>query len=88
MTSAFLTLTKGQGHSTRSKVTDVEVSAFSECFLFVNLFIIENGGESTGLLLDVYLFTLFVSCVFFAFGKMHFLFISFLLFSFSLSMCI
>ena len=34
MTSAFLTLTKGQGHATRSKVTDVEVSAFSECFLF------------------------------------------------------
>ena len=33
MTSAFLTLTKGQGHTTRSKVTDVEVSAFSECFL-------------------------------------------------------
>ena len=34
MTSAFLTLTKGQGHTTRSTVTDVEVSAFSECFLF------------------------------------------------------
>ena len=34
MTSAFLTFTKGQGHTTRSKVTDVEVSAFSECFLF------------------------------------------------------
>ena len=33
MTSAFLTLIKGQGHTTRSKVTDVEVSAFSECFL-------------------------------------------------------
>ena len=33
MTPAFLTLTKGQGHTTRSKITDVEVSAFSECFL-------------------------------------------------------
>ena len=32
--SAFLTLTKGQGHNSRSKVIDVEVSAFSECFLF------------------------------------------------------
>ena len=29
MTSAFLTLTKGQGHTTGSNVTDVEVSAFS-----------------------------------------------------------
>ena len=38
MTSAFLTLTKGQGHTTRSKVTDVEVSAFSECFLFFFFF--------------------------------------------------
>ena len=27
-------LTQGQGHNWRSKVTDVEVSAFSECFLF------------------------------------------------------
>ena len=35
MTSAFLTLTKGEGHTTRSKVTYVEVSAFSECFLFI-----------------------------------------------------
>ena len=35
MTSAFLTLTKDQGHSTSSKVTDVEISALSECFLFV-----------------------------------------------------
>ena len=34
MTSAFKTLTIGQGHTTRSKVTDVEVSAFSEWFLF------------------------------------------------------
>ena len=34
MTSAFLTLANGQGHTIRSKVTDVEVSAFSECFLF------------------------------------------------------
>ena len=25
---------QGQGHNFRSKVTDVEVSAFSECFLF------------------------------------------------------
>ena len=46
MTSAFLTLRKGQDHTTRSNVTDVEVSAFSECFLlnyvfmspFLNLF--------------------------------------------------
>ena len=37
MTSAFLTLMKGQGHTTRSKVTDVEVSAFSECFLLMIL---------------------------------------------------
>ena len=29
-----LTLTLGQGHNSRSKVTDVEVSAISECFLF------------------------------------------------------
>ena len=35
MTSAFLTLTKGQDHTTRSKVKDVEVSAFSECFLSI-----------------------------------------------------
>ena len=34
MTSAFFTLTIGQGHTTWLKVTDVEVSAFSECFLF------------------------------------------------------
>ena len=34
ITLAFLTLTKGQGHTSRSKDTDVEVSAFSECFLF------------------------------------------------------
>ena len=33
MTSGFLTLTKGQSHTTRSKITDVDVSAFSECFL-------------------------------------------------------
>ena len=39
MTSAFLTLTKGQGH-TRSKVTDVELSAFSECFFFFFSFFI------------------------------------------------
>ena len=32
MTSAFLTLTKGLGYTTRSKITDVEVSAFYECF--------------------------------------------------------
>ena len=38
MTSAFLTLMKGQGHTTRSKVTVVEVSAFSECFLFFCFF--------------------------------------------------
>ena len=35
MTSAFWILTKGQGHTIRSKITDVEMSAFSECFLFV-----------------------------------------------------
>ena len=39
MTSAFLTLSKGQGHTTRSKVTDVEVSAFSECFMFLCFFV-------------------------------------------------
>ena len=33
MTSAFLTLMKSQGHTTRSNVIDVEVSAFSESFL-------------------------------------------------------
>ena len=38
MSSALLTLTKGQGHTTRSKVTDVEVSTFSECFLFLFFF--------------------------------------------------
>ena len=38
MTAASLTLTKGQGHTTRSKVTDVEVSAFSKCFLFCPFF--------------------------------------------------
>ena len=38
MTSAFLTLRKGHGQTTRSSVTDVEVSAFSECFLFVKFF--------------------------------------------------
>ena len=39
MRSAFLTLTKGQGHIARSKVTDVEVSAFSECFLVIYYFV-------------------------------------------------
>ena len=34
MASAFLTLTKGQSHTTRSNVTYVEVSAFSEGFFF------------------------------------------------------
>ena len=38
MTSDCLTLTKGQGHTTRSKVTDVEVFEFSECFLLVDCF--------------------------------------------------
>ena len=38
MTSAFFTLRKGQGHTTRSNVTDVEVSAFTECFLFFHIF--------------------------------------------------
>ena len=33
MTSVFLTLTNGQGLTTRSKVIDVQVSAFSERFL-------------------------------------------------------
>ena len=41
MISAFLTLTKGQGSTTRSKVTDVEMSAFSECFLLIYLLIFE-----------------------------------------------
>ena len=35
MTSAFLTLTKGNDYTTNSKVTDVEVSVFSEYFLFL-----------------------------------------------------
>ena len=35
-------MTKGQGHTTRSKVTDVEVSAFSECFLFFFFFTINR----------------------------------------------
>ena len=47
MTSAFLTLTKGQGHTTRSMVTDVEVSAFCECFLLCFFFLF---NESTVLL--------------------------------------
>ena len=34
MPSAFLTLTKDQCVNSRSKVKDVEVSAFSESFLF------------------------------------------------------
>ena len=34
ITLAFLTLTKRQGHTWRSNITDVEESAFSECFLF------------------------------------------------------
>ena len=38
MTASFLTLTKGQDQTSKSKVTDVEVSAFSECFLFLILF--------------------------------------------------
>ena len=46
MTSAFLTLTKGQGHNSRSKVTDVEVSAFSECFLFLYPFSFFSQGKS------------------------------------------
>ena len=42
--SLFLTLTYGQGHNSRSKVTDMEVSAFSECFL---LFLIITDYEVT-----------------------------------------
>ena len=42
MTSAFLTLTIDQGHITRSKVTDVDVSAFSECFLLF-IFLINDA---------------------------------------------
>ena len=38
MTWAYLTLTLGQGHNSRLKVTDVKVSVFSECFLFVIIF--------------------------------------------------
>ena len=49
MTSAFLTLTKGQGHTTTSKVTDVEVSAFSECFL-LNLILKTNERRHTKVL--------------------------------------
>ena len=43
MTSAFLTLKKGQGHTTGSNVTDVEVSACSEFFLF--FFLKGYGGN-------------------------------------------
>ena len=39
---AILTLMKGKGHTTRSKVTDVEVSAFSECFLFCYFFFLHS----------------------------------------------
>ena len=49
MSSAFLTLTKGQGHTTRSKVTEYEVSAFSECFLFFSF--ISRLVNETGVLL-------------------------------------
>ena len=34
MAKAFLTLKYCQDHTSRSKVTDVEMSAFPECFLF------------------------------------------------------
>ena len=39
MTSFFLTLMESQSHTSRSKVTDVEVSTFSGCFLFCFLFV-------------------------------------------------
>ena len=42
MTSAFLSLTKGQSHTAKPKVTDMEVSALSECFLFLHLHEIEG----------------------------------------------
>ena len=45
MTSAFLTLMKGQDHTTRSKVTDAEVSAFSECFLLL-IFLFQTYCEN------------------------------------------
>ena len=38
MSLSFLTLMKGQGHTTKSKVTDVEGSEFFECFLFCRFF--------------------------------------------------
>ena len=42
MTSAFLTLKKGQGYTTRSKVT--KVSAFFGCFLFPCFRFMKNLG--------------------------------------------
>ena len=44
MTCAFLTLTEGQGHTLRSKVTDVDVSAFNERFLVKGFNILVSAG--------------------------------------------
>ena len=38
MTLAFLSLTYGLGHTSRSKLRNVEVSTFSKCFLFSFLY--------------------------------------------------
>ena len=41
-----LILTKGQGHTSRSNVTDGEGTAFSECFLFNFLFVCYKVDDS------------------------------------------
>ena len=51
MTSAFLTLTKGRSHTTRSNVKVVEVSAFSECFLFNDIYTSTKKSRAVCILL-------------------------------------
>ena len=51
ITSAVLTLRKGQGHTTRSNVTDVEVSAFFECFLFFVWFFLNTYFQQISIIL-------------------------------------
>ena len=43
MTKAFLIFTQGKGHNWRSTVTDVEVSGFSEYFLFTTKWMISDS---------------------------------------------
>ena len=63
MTSAFLTLTKGQGHTTMSKVTDVEVSAFSEFFflffLAFYLYFCFSGVTALAILMSVWTLSIY-----------------------------